>query len=275
MNGINMKATTNCSDHKEVFSERLKKLIGKVYGEKRGSKKQFYEDFSTVLENNNTNDNKKDIYESGKKWITGRGIPKIATLELLARFFHVSIDYLIGNADSPEDYTEQHIHNYTGLSYNAIARLHEWKKESDEKDGNFFHMQAMSSLEALNIILEDNYNEEMTEGLKRDVLHYIANYLVADEMVREQGKLYFDSGSEKNLELNEGDIVIKSNTSKPLVVDHFRVIEHITNDNKKIGLHKDGNFNKRVVASIAEIYRSNSIICIEKLLSSIVKRRKK
>jgi len=202
-------------------------------------------------------------------------VPKIDSLLLIAQHFHVSIDYLIGNTDSPEDYTEQHIHNYTGLSYDAIARLHEWKKESDEKDDNFFHMQIMSSLEALNIILEDNYNEEMTEGLKWDVLHYIANYLVADEMVREQGKLYFDSGSEKNLELNEGDIVIKSNTSKPLVVDHFRVIERITNNNKKIGLHKDGNFNKRVVASIAEIYRSNSIICIEKLLSSIVKRRKK
>lgn len=211
---------------------------------------------------------------SSWKRISSGIVPKVDSLLLIAQHFHVSIDYLLGNADLLEDYTEQHIHNYTGLSYDAIARLHEWKKESDEKDGNFFHMQAMSSLEALNIILEDNYNEEMTEGLKWDVLHYIADYLVADEMVREQGKLYFDSGSEKNLELNEGDIIIKSNTNKSFVVDHFRVIERITNDNKKIGLYKDGNFNKRIVASISEIYKSNSIICIEKLLSSIAKRKK-
>lgn len=65
MNGINMKAITNCSDHRKVFSERLNKLINKAYGEKRGSKKQFYEDFSTVLENNNIGDG-KSIDEAGK-----------------------------------------------------------------------------------------------------------------------------------------------------------------------------------------------------------------
>lgn len=200
-------------------------------------------------------------------------VPKVDSLLLMAQHFHVSVDYLLGNCESPQDYTEHHIHTYTGLSYDAIARLHEWKKDYDEKDKSFFHMLAMSPLEALNIILEDNYKQEKTEGLKWGVLDYIADYLISDEMVREEGKPYFWSG-ENHLELKEGDVVTKSDSQESFVVSQSSAITQMTNDNKKIGLHKENNYDKRKIVPIATLFRANAIICIEKILFKISERRK-
>lgn len=164
MNSINMKATTNCSDHRKIFSERLNKLIDKAYGEKRGSKKQFYEDFSTVLENNNIGDG-KSIDEAGKKWTTGQGMPKIETLELLAGFFNVSIDYLIGKTDIESSIDENFIREYIGLEPHATRLLREYYSKG--------YQWALNTIDVLNFLLE---RKETANILTNMYYYFFGNY---------------------------------------------------------------------------------------------------
>lgn len=164
MNGINMKAITNCSDHRKVFSKRLNKLINKAYGEKRGSKKQFYEDFSTVLENNNIGDG-KSIDEAGKKWTTGQGMPKIETLELLAGFFNVSIDYLIGKTDIESSIDENFIREYIGLEPHATRLLREYYSKG--------YLWALNTIDVLNFLLE---RKETANILTNMYYYFFGNY---------------------------------------------------------------------------------------------------
>lgn len=114
-------------DLKKIFGERLTQL---VY-DKFDKKSDFYREFQQKLNDKNITGKKGEspnVLESGKKWTNGETIPDNPEILIcLANFFNVSVDYLLGNAESSSDYSEQFIHEYTGLAYSSIRMLEKTK----------------------------------------------------------------------------------------------------------------------------------------------------
>ncbi len=206
-------------------------------------------------------------------WYRGNSktVPKADTLLLISQHFHVSVDYLLGNTDLPEDYTEQYIHDYTGLEYEAIAMLHQWKELDDEDEKSLFHAQKMQSLKALNEILSDKYKQEQKGFNGWDVLHFIGSYLISDKIIREKGYARFKGGGQYP-DLEQGDTVIKGNTKESFVVDYPLVTERITNDNKKIGVYEEEHAENRYVLPLSDLYKAHSLKSIGILLDKIIER---
>lgn len=156
---LNLNVKSSYSDQRKIFSERLNHLIDREYGSKRGRKKQFYDDFSIVLENNNVD--RESVSESAKKWTTGMSIPGSETLELLAGFFNVSIDYLLGKTDIESSIDENFIMEYTGLEPHATRLLHN------------FHSSHSKEINTLNYAMEDS-------SLFLSFFHWISLYIDND-----------------------------------------------------------------------------------------------
>lgn len=161
---VNINVKTPYSDLRQIFSQRLNQLIDREYGEKRGSKKNFYEDFSRVLENNNIG-NGKLIDEAAKKWTTGRGIPQIETLELLAGFFNVSVDYLIGKTDIEASVDEDFIKEYIGLEPHSTRLLREYFLEG--------YQWQLNTIDALNFLLERKETANILDNMYN---YFFGNY---------------------------------------------------------------------------------------------------
>lgn len=203
---------------------------------------------------------------------TYRTVPKADSLLSIAKHFHVSVDYLLGNADSEEDYTEQYIHNYTGLNYESIAMLQKWKKMDDTELKHPLHAQKMQSIRALNAILSDQYKQEQEGHNVYDALHFIDSYLIADKIVRERGYVRFKSGNEY-LKLDEGDIVTKADTGHAFTVDRPIITENITNNNKRIGVYEEGSEANCYYASLSDLYKAHSLKLIGEVLDGMIKRK--
>ena len=94
-------------------------------------------------------------YKSGE-------LPKVYVLETIAKYFNVSMDYIIGKSDTP-NYDFDDINKKTGLSQKAIEQL--WKFQhnyfpynedmdiKEEKDISEFYKPQLN---ILNLILEDS-----------------------------------------------------------------------------------------------------------------------
>ncbi len=269
---VNSKVKSKHKDHREIFAKRLGGLINREYGEKRGSRKNFYDDFSKVLKENDMGNENNGIDESGKKWVTGQTIPSTEKLELLAGFFNVSIDYLLGKTDIESSIDEDFIKDYTGLEPDAIRQLHAWKEES-LKD-RLLYAQFMQSLKALNVILCDKYRQEQKGCNGWDVLHFIGSYLISDKIIRERGYARYQSGSRYE-RLEKGDIVIKANTKEEMQVDIPIVTYEITGDVKKVGVYEEDNPNNRYYVELSKLYKAMSLRSIGEVLDNVIKRQEK
>lgn len=199
-------------------------------------------------------------------------VPLSDNLLRLAKHFHVSIDYLLGNADFPADYTEQYICDYVGLNYEAIAMLHEWKQRADGDPKDLLYAQRNQSLKALNTILSDAYLQDKKNSYMPDVLHFIGNYLISDKIVRERGCPRFKSG-DYCIKLNPGDKVTTVNEEKTFIVDEPIITENITNNNKKLGVYEENHNENCYVLPISELYRTSSLKRIGEVLDHIIKRQ--
>lgn len=106
--------TRNTYDEKKAkgkFQERLKKLAGDSE-----TAKQLKEYLGVSIQTINS-------YKQGTLY------PKVENLLQIADFFGVSLDYLIGNSDIPNiDESLQAVNGVTGLSVEAIIKLHSFKE---------------------------------------------------------------------------------------------------------------------------------------------------
>lgn len=226
-------------------------------------KKKYLHKYCDVTPNNFETWNKKNNVS----------VPNAFTLLSISQHFHTSVDYLLGNVEAQSSYSEEYIHQYCGLDYDAIRQLRAWKEEGNKK--GLFHAQTMQSLNALNIILSDKYrleqNSEYMTGW--DALHYIGSYLISEKIAREKGSARFQSG-DSYLELEKGDIVIKANTKKEMPVDMPIVTEKITNNIKKIGVYEENNPDNCYYIEIAELYKASALKNLGALLDRIIIRQK-
>lgn len=158
------------SDIGTLFSKRLSYLIKREYGEKRGCKKKFYDDFQEVIEKNEIygykkNDEYFNVSLAGKHWISGANIPNAEILELLANFFCVSVDFLIGKTDIESTITADLASNYTGLEIHSINLLNKYYREG--------HQWQLNTIDAINFLLE----REETANLLLNMYHFFfGNY---------------------------------------------------------------------------------------------------
>lgn len=67
---------------------------------------------------------------SVRNWEQGIVEPKMSTLHKLCRFYECDLDYLCGNIDCKTE-DVQFIHDYTGLSEDAINKLHSYLEPFD------------------------------------------------------------------------------------------------------------------------------------------------
>lgn len=123
----------------EIFSRRFAGLVLDRFGGRYTSSKKgvtsFVSEFSAFLKKDaSENDSsEKDAFGrieyNVKKWASGT-VPQTETLIQLARFFHVSTDYLLGLSEEEADYNEKFIHDYLHLGFAAIQRLKEYDNET-------------------------------------------------------------------------------------------------------------------------------------------------
>lgn len=162
---------------KKIFGERLTELIYTKYAKKT----DFYRDFEQKLDSKNITGKEGksfNVIETGKKWTNGETVPdNLEILISLANFFNVSIDYLLGNAEKPTDYSEQYIHEYTGLAHSSIRILNKSKN-------NCFHVHPY-----LDFLLEPDDNIEE----KIELIFQICNYILNSENITS----YYEDGVSK------------------------------------------------------------------------------
>lgn len=227
-------------------------------------KKKYLHKYCDVTPNNFETWNKKNNVS----------VPNAFTLLSISQHFHTSVDYLLGNVEAQSSYSEEYIHQYCGLDYDAIRQLRAWKEEGNKK--GLFHAQTMQSLNALNIILSDKYrleqNSEYMTGW--DALHFIGSYLMSDKIVRERGYARYQSGSRYE-RLEKGDIVIKSDTKEEMLVDTPIVTYEITGNIKKLGVYEEDKPDNKYYVEIEELYKAMSLKSIGKVLDNIMERQKK
>lgn len=151
-----------------TFIERLDTLYIQTNFRKNMAKTQFIklsqvDKMAYLNEKIGISKNTSDGWFRSKK----KTVPRADNLLLIAKHFHVSVDYLLGNADSADDYSEQYIHNYIGLSNEAIRGLRflYFPINHDVLDSV---QVSRYDIIALNLILEDFYNKMMkTQNYKK------------------------------------------------------------------------------------------------------------
>ena len=93
----------------------------------------------------------------------GKAYPKTETLIRIAEYYGISVDYLLGFTDTPNrDTTIQSVNSVTGLSVEAICKLHSIK----EKDGRF--------IDIISALIEDS-NCEYFLALLESILSHSGN----------------------------------------------------------------------------------------------------
>lgn len=141
----------------------------KVDIERENIEKAFKDRFPDLLDNSikNGHSQKEFSKDTGisagsiSKYKSGE-LPKVYVLETIAKYFNVSMDYIIGKSDTP-NYDFDDINKKTGLSQKAIEQL--WKFQhnyfpynedmdiKEEKDISEFYKPQLN---ILNLILEDS-----------------------------------------------------------------------------------------------------------------------
>lgn len=225
------------------------------------AQKKYLHKYCDISENNYDNWRKKQNVT----------VPDADTLYRIAKEFKSSIDFLLGLADAKGTQTEEEIREYTGLELDAIRQLHAMKEESVQ--GDFLYAQFAQSIQALNTILCDKYQQEKKGHNGWDVLHFIGSYLISDKIVREKGYARYQSGSRYE-RLEKGDIVIKGDTKREMLVDMPIVTYEITGDIKKLGVYEENNPDNRYYVEIEELYKAMSLKSIGKALDNIMDRQK-
>jgi len=71
-------------------------------------------------------------YQTLKKYVDGKSECPAYNLELISKYYEVTVDYLLGLTDiSTTNPNIRAIGDYTGLSEEAIMTLHKWKSSPD------------------------------------------------------------------------------------------------------------------------------------------------
>jgi len=105
-------------------------------------------------------------YNGARKWFYGSNKPDdIKTFMNIADFFQVSLDYLVGKDTEPTR-TTQFIHDYTGLSSEAIKYIHDLTNEKSSTLNQFFANKSDLDM-ILDEIVKCNAHAERIEAIKQ------------------------------------------------------------------------------------------------------------
>lgn len=267
--------------NKFLFSERLsarRKECG--YNTQYSLAEEYNRRFPSSRKNRKeeNTENSSGILGTIKHYENGNysGSPKLDIVDNLCKILECDVDYLLGNIECKK-HDKQFIHDYTGLSEDAIEMLRFWKKDKEEFANSY--PTLTTDINIIDLILRYEYEKREHAGLypaSHSVFYFIGCFLSAKKYEKQiQDCLRIYDGSKWH-EIQEGDILKQKNME--YLIQDMEAINSITgsgNNPDNLHIWNKENISDRRVVPIDGLYESYSKDNIFRELDKIRKKQLK